>query len=168
MTRPRRPREFWPTPPRVAKPWPTTVLWRWRYELIVAVVLFLIGNLGTRSLGWMWTLGVLMLLVLTVCAMRRVRRSAAARIWCVATQHRLRTGLARAWVHDRRGRLPAVVWTSLTAHGEQILLWCPAGVTGQQVDDAAEVIRSACLAADVEVRAHLRYPQLVFVHVVRR
>lgn len=168
MIEPRESREYWPIPPPVIRPWPSTVMWRWRYELIVAALSFLLCYVGSRSLGWLRLVIVLVLVGLFIGVAAPVRRAATARIWCIATPHRVRTAMARSWVHDRRGRLPAVVWTSRTPQGEQVLLWCPVGVTSQHVAAAAEVIRSACLAASVEITVNPRYAPLVIVHIVRR
>jgi hypothetical protein len=99
---------------------------------------------------------------------RPLRRAFIRRCLCVVSQHRLRTGLAHAWVHNRRGRLPAILWTRPTPDGEAVLIWCPAGVSERQVRAATDVLCAACWAQSVWVSADPVRSHLVTVHVVRR
>lgn len=161
------PREYWPLPPRVAWPWPPTLVWRWRYEL--AAVAFG-GYLARRAaqtptyLLYLLPIAVALGIALAIPATRAILRQ---RWWCVLTQHRLRTGLARGWVHDRRGRLPALLWTRSTLDGECVLLWCPAGITAHHLIGAADVLQGACWARDLQIEPVGGYRHLVAVHVIR-
>ncbi|TQS40161.1 hypothetical protein [Cryptosporangium phraense] len=160
--------EFGPLPPSVATPLPTTVIWRWRYEL---------GLLASTSWGG-WTLihnlggGYAALLVgasvLITAAIRPTRRAVRRRLYWLATPHRIRLGMAQAWVHNRRGRLPTLLRTRMTGHGEEVLVWCPAGVSVEHLVAATDVLRSACWARDVRVTGNSRHSHLVTIEVVRR
>lgn len=160
--------EFGPLPPNVASPFPTTVLWRWRYELAAVVLLGAGGWVAVSTLGAAASAaacaGIALVVVMTGPIRRRVRR----RLCWLVTPHRVRLGLAQAWVHNRRGRLPVLLRTRMTDEGEAVLLWCPAGVSVEHVAASADVLCSACWAREVRVSVDPRRGQLVTVHVVRR
>jgi hypothetical protein len=161
----RGPREYWPVPPPVATPWPQTFLWRWRYEIGGAGLLGVLGWRSASSPALLLVAGVVLVIALAVPPVRRIL---VAQFWVVVVQHRLRSGFARAWVHDRRGRLPALLWTRRTRHGQRIVVWCPAGVTVRNLEDAAEVLQGACWASGLTVEPGGRYRHLAIVEVVRR
>jgi hypothetical protein len=140
-------------------------VWRWRYELGAAAVLGVLAWRSARDPA-LWLVAWVVLMV--AVAVPPVRRVLVAQFWVVVVQHRIRSGFARAWVHDRRGRLPALLWTRRTRLGERIVLWCPAGVTVRHLDDAAEVLQGACWAAGLTVEPSGRYRHLAIVDVVRR
>jgi hypothetical protein len=142
----------------VARPWPTTVLWRWRYELALAGVLVGLGLVRP------W-LGALAAAGLAACAAVPAVRSFG---WCVVTAHRVRTGCAEARIHSRHGRLPAVVRTRTVPDGQRVLLWCPAGVAVDDFRAARTQLAAACWAADVSAHADPRHAHLVELAVVRR
>jgi len=165
---PGEPPQYSPLPERVRRPLLTTVLWRWRYEVLLFLGISICGWYGYRT-----GTGVLMLLGaavvgVSVAAIPPLRRAVSAPVLCVVTAHRVRTGLAQAWVHNRSGRLPALLWTRPTPYGEAVMLWCPAGVCERHVEAAAAILRSACWARHITVTANARHRQLVTVHVVRR
>ena len=146
------------------RPNPLLVLWRWRWELgLVAAV---------AALGYYVAADVLLpaaAVVVALCAAVPVlRRLVRGRFWCVATQHRLRTGLHESDVRSWSGRTPAIVWTSATAVGERVWLVCPAGVDVARVAAAREELAAACWATDVAVDRHARYASVALVEVVRR
>jgi hypothetical protein len=146
-------------------PWPTTILYRYRVEVLLTVVAGLAVLAVRRSPALASTAIVLAVLALALPAGRvRLRR----RFWCTLTEHRLRTGLARARVHAPSGRLPSLVRTRPTPHGERVTLWCPAGLSAQDVRAARHLLLAACWARDLQVRSHPRHAHLVDVDVVRR
>lgn len=162
------PPQYSPLPDRVRRPWPTTVLWRWRYEVLLSLGISMCGWYGCRTLGILQTLLGVAVAAALVVAIPSLRRAVAEPVLCMVTAHRVRTGLAQAWVHNRNGRLPAIVWTRSTPSGEAVSLWCPAGVCERHVEAAAEVLRSACWARHITVTANPRHRHLVTVHVLRR
>lgn len=153
------------TPP--ARPHLLGLTWRWRYELMLLSGLPL-GIMGLiRAVGPSWAVLVLTVATTVLAGWPSVRRRLVAQAWCVVTQHRLRAGFTQAWIHNRRGRLPAVLWCAPKLYGEQLLLWCPAGITVEDFISARHVLASACYASDVEIAAHPRYSHLVILGVVR-
>jgi hypothetical protein len=146
------------------RPGPLLLGWRWRWELGVLAVVATVVYLVEPAL-LLATTGVVIALGAAVPALRRLGRQ---RFWCVATQHRLRTGLHESDVRSWSGRAPAIVWTSAAADGERVLLACPAGVDVARIDAARGELAAACWAVDVDVRPHLRYANLAVVEVVRR
>jgi len=160
--------EYGPLPPGVSAPLPSTVLWRWRYELLALTGFVAAGWLAADLLGAgsALALGLAVTAGAAVCA--PLRRAVIRRVLGVVTPHRIRVGLANAWVHNRRGRLPWILRTKVTDTGEAVLLWCPAGVSEEHITAAADVLCSACWARAVRVSADPRRRQLVTVHVIRR
>jgi hypothetical protein len=150
----------------VAAPWPTTVLWRWRYEVgLVAALATLVAAVAN---GFLWIAAMALAAAALAAALPAVRRRAVARTWCVISEHRLRSGCAQARIHSRQGRLPAVLLTRSRPYGEQVLLWCPAGTSAEDFLSARELLTAACWAIDVRARRDPRRAQLVTVDVVRR
>ncbi|WP_178379760.1 hypothetical protein [Cryptosporangium aurantiacum] len=155
-------------PGPVKRPLPTTIVWRWRYEVLVFLAISLAASVLIPAYGLAETLLPTGVSVALVAAVGPLRRAVVRWVLCVATEHRVRAGLAQAWVHNRRGRLPAIVRTRRTPYGEAVLLWCPAGICARHVRAAAPVLRAACWAQHVHVTADVRRAHLVTVHVVRR
>jgi hypothetical protein len=140
------------------------VLWRWRWELALVCAVAVLGHLVTPEV-LLPVAGVRIALCAAVPVLRRLVRD---RFWCVATQHRLRTGLHESDVRSWSGRMPAIVWTSAISDGEWLLLACPAGVDIARIAAARGELASACWAVAVDVHTHHRYANLAVVEVVRR
>ncbi len=150
-----------------ARPNPFLVLWRWRYELAIGAALPLLLAWLTATVGADATVAITSVMTTLLFEWPPARRRIVARAWCVITPHRFRLACARARVHTRGGRLPAVMRCARTSYGEQLLVWCPAGVTAADLHAARLVITSACLATDAQVVAHPTRRHLVFVAVIR-
>jgi hypothetical protein len=146
------------------RPGPVLLLWRWRWELgVVATGCWLAYAVPPHVL--LPAVGVIVASCVGLPALRQLVRG---RFWCVATQHRLRTGLRESDVRSWSGRMPAVVWTSARPHGEHVLLACPAGVDIARIAAARRELAGACWAVDVAVQPHPRYANLAAVDVLRR
>jgi hypothetical protein len=146
------------------RPGPLLLLWHWRWELVLVALAVALTQL-VRPEVLLPALGVT---VAACAAVPVLRRLAAARFWCVATQHLLRAGLRESDVRSWSGRMPAIVWTSARPHGERVLLACPPGVDVARIAAAHGELAAACWAVDVVVRPHRRYATLAVVEVVRR
>jgi hypothetical protein len=146
-------------PPARAYPW--TVVWRWRYELLAGCML------AAVCLVSLWSLAGLGLMAFGLWLLPGVGGQARDLLWVVVTPHRVRLGCVEAGVYSYRGRLPAVLRTRRAAYGEQVLLWCPAGTTGEDLAAATDVLRAACWAADVRVVPDPDRRQRVVLEVVR-
>jgi hypothetical protein len=105
--------------------------------------------------------------LIVLAAWPAARHRLAARTWCILTPHRLRAGCAQARIHTRRGRLPAILWCAPKVYGEQILIWCPAGVSAHDFLAARQVLATACYASKIEVATHSRYRHIVTLSVIR-
>ncbi|MFI5954643.1 hypothetical protein [Cryptosporangium sp. NPDC051539] len=166
---PGEPPQYSPLPPEVRRPLPTTVLWRWRYESVAVIGISTCGLLADHAGRLSETALVAAIGAAFIASTPPLRRAVASRVLCIVSAHRVRTGLAHAWVHNRYGRLPAILVTRPTDYGESVTLWCPAGVGQLQVSAAAGVLRDACWGAQhVQVTTDPRRRHLVTVHVVRR
>lgn len=153
-----------------ARPGVIGLLWRWRYEWGGAVVLAgsSIGiDVAAGPAGLVASAAVAGLGAAAAMSLPASRRSILARVRCVVVQHRVRTGLANAWVQTRRGKLPVIVRTVPRPFGERMLLLCRAGITASDVAAAREVLRVACWAADVRVIPDERRPHLVTIDIIR-
>ena len=83
------------------------------------------------------------------------------------TPHRVRAGCVNAWVQTRSGRLP-IIWSATpTDYGERLRLWCPAGITADDLIGASQVLAAACWAAEVRVATDARHAHLVTLAVIR-
>lgn len=154
------------TPPH--RPNAMVIMWRWRHE-IATVALLLLGGLAASEVIGLWpTVGAAIAVAATVALHRGSRRLVSARFWCVVTEHRLRRALVEAWCHTRRGRIPWIVWCAPASYGERVLLWCPAGVTVDDLIGVRGLFADACYAVDVVVARHDRWRHLAVVAVVRR
>jgi hypothetical protein len=145
--------------------------WHWRYELGLVTGLAAVGLASGYMLGAAWLIAIAVIgLVLLAggLAWPPSRRRLVARAWCVITPHRIRTGCAHAWIQTRNGRLPTVLYTTPTAFGERVTLWCRAGISHGDLEAARDVLRAACWAADVRVVASARYAHVVVLEVIRR
>ncbi len=144
------------------------VCWRWRYEiaLVVGGPLLVYGLVA--ALGPDWTQVVLLVNTTMLVMWPPARRRVVAQFWCMLTQHRLRTGFARTWLHTRDGRLPVILWCTPTEHGEKVTLWCPAGLTVADVTAHAEQLAAACYAIRIEAQVHPTHSHLIYLKVVRR
>ncbi|NRQ31952.1 hypothetical protein HII36_08875 [Nonomuraea sp. NN258] len=146
----------------IRRPHPLVVLWRWRYEAALLVLLVcLVAAAGTVSLA---AAAVPVAIVLWPQA----RSGAWGRIRCVVTAHRIRVGLVQAYVVSRHGKIPAVLWCAPAPFGERVWLWCRAGTTAGQVEQGREVIAAACWATEVLVHPSPSNPHRVLLDVVRQ
>jgi hypothetical protein len=151
----------------VARPNPLTVAWRWRYEITAASMSVITGAaLIARSGPW-WTLTITAGTIIAIAATPPARRWVAARVRVVVVQHRVRVGCKHAWIHSRDGKLPAILWTSARSYGERVILWCPPGVTGDDLIDASQLLAVACWATEVVVEPDPTRAYRVVLHVVR-
>lgn len=151
-----------------ARPLPTTVLWRWRYETAVLSGAPLLWWGTVRSIGGLAGLSAVTFVLAVFALLPPMRRWASAVLWTVVTPHRMRVGCVEAGVVSSRGKLPAVLFTLRKPYGERVYLWCPAGLGATDVASARPAIASACWASDVEFyEMPGSYPQLVAVDVIR-
>ncbi|MFB9319619.1 hypothetical protein [Cryptosporangium minutisporangium] len=159
----------WPARPVVARPLPTTVLWRWRYEGAAVAAVPLMWWASARAFGGLTGLSVVTALLAVVALVPPLRRWAFAEVWTVITPHRIRVACAEAGVVSPRGKLPAVLFTCRKPYGERVYLWCPDGIGAGDVAAARPAIASACWARDVDFfETSGQYPHLVVVEVVRQ
>ena len=154
-----------------ARPSLVLLAWRWRYEMamlagLLLTVVALVETLGLNGTILFAVTAVTIMLTVLIAWPAACHRL-TARAWCVLIPHRLRAGCAQARIHTRRGRLPAILWCAPKGYGEQVFIWCPAGVTIDDFAAARQLLATACYAAEIEVVTHPRYRNLVILRVVR-
>ncbi len=144
---------------------------RWRWEIaIVSAISAGIAAVTTWA-GTSTELAATAALAVTagVAATRReVRRFATTLAWCVITPHRIRTCFAQAWIYNRAGRIPAVLRATVMPFGERVVIWCPAGISSQDIHSACELLAVACWATEVTARRSRRLASVVYLDVIRR
>lgn len=152
----------------IAAPNPLVVVWRWRYEIVLASALSAALAAAIISFGAVPTVIAATVTALTVLCWPTARRFAVDRAWCIITPHRVRAGCVEGLIYSSRGKIPIILWTSHKAFGERVLLWCRAGTTIDDFVSARTVLTAACLAQDVAIFGDTRQTQLVTLDVIRR
>jgi hypothetical protein len=142
------------------------LLWRWRYEVTAAgattgLVIMLVTKLGGEG-------ATMSLATLAGLLSPPWPPWLTARLWCVVTPHRLRSGFVQARIQTRRGRLPVIVRTTPAPFGERVRLWCPAGISVEDFRSAREILRAACWARDVRIIRNEHQSHRVTLDVIRR
>ncbi|MEU4233053.1 hypothetical protein AB0F17_52925 [Nonomuraea sp. NPDC026600] len=150
----------------ISRPNPLVVLWRWRYEVTTVVCLPLLAYLIVTSFG---PISLAVVAVPAVIVLWPPARSGAwGRIRCVVTAHRIRVGLVEAYVVNRRGKIPVIVWCAPAPFGERVWVWCRAGTTPSAIGQGRDVIAAACWASEVVVRPRSGSPHWVLLEVIRQ
>lgn len=155
----------------VARPNPFVLGWRWRYEILLITGLaatFLLADRMAKAAGLIITAILMAALITLISLWPEGRRWLTARMWCVITPHRLRTGCAQGWIHSRAGKIPVVLLTRPAAFGERVRLWCRAGTSAEDLESATAQLAAACWAREITVTRSERFAQLVTVDVIRR
>lgn len=151
----------------VRRPNLLVVLWRWRWELMLAFGLPTeLSIIGIR-LGWAWALVAVGAILTIFTAWPGARYWLVAHARCVVTAHRVRTGCAQAWIQTRHGKLPIILLTGPQPYGERVYIWCRAGITLEDFEEAKGILRSACWASDIRVTSSSRYSHIVVLDVIR-
>jgi hypothetical protein len=148
-------------------PWPTTVIWRWRWELAGASSVSLLLSALWLATG-AWLLVVLPITISGLALFPRCRALLSNRVRGAVVQHRVRTGCAKFALHGRRGELPAILWTRVTPFGERLYVQCPPGLTLADFRSESRRLARACRSRSVRVRPHPRLVQVLVLDVVRR
>lgn len=153
---------------RIARPTMLAVGWRWRYEALLVIATTVGTCLLAHLVGWLGTCILTGVAAGSVILVPPLRAKAAAFAWWIVTPHRVRTGMAQAWVHSRDGKIPVVLRTSQQRYGERVHVWCRAGTSVEDFIWAQHLITAACWARDVRVSCSKRYPHVVILDIVRR
>jgi hypothetical protein len=148
------------------RPFPLTVVWRWRYELALTAAIAGAVTALLHILGTEW--GVITASALAAAFGPPWPAPAADLAWLVITPHRLRTGFSQARLRTAGGRLPVIMRTTRAPFGERVRVWCPAGISAEDLRSARPLLRAACWAADVRVTRDGQHAHIVTVDVIRR
>jgi hypothetical protein len=92
----------------------------------------------------------------------------AALGWHLITPHLLRSGLYQARIQNRDGARPVIVRITHERSGDRLRLWCPPGISAEDLYAARAVLRAACCAADVRIAQDELRSDMVTVDVIRR
>ncbi|MEW9532735.1 hypothetical protein [Microbispora sp. NPDC049125] len=153
----------------VARPGPLTLLWRWRYETALIAGGPAVVVLSVRTVDPAFTVTTGAVVCVIVIVWPQARREVESRLWCVVTPHRVRKACAEAMIVTRRGKLPVILRTRPEPFGERLWIWCRAGISPRDLEQAHDVIAAACwLAREVRVTRHPHRASLVVLNVIRR
>jgi hypothetical protein len=143
-----------------------TILWWWRWE--AGIILGLSSGLTSliSRFGWL-TVPIVLGLAVTLAGWPETRQWLLAHIRCIITAHRVRTGCAQAWIQTRTGKLPMILLTRPEHYGERVYIWCPAGISAQDFEDAAGILSATCWATGICVTVSPRYVHIVIIDVMR-
>src|SRR5712692_3035582 len=150
---------------------PLGFLWRWRYELALAlglpaIVIALTSAFGRT--GALAAVATVALIAVAVVLLPPVRHRFVMLALRITTPHRLRSGFAHARIQSRSGRLPFVVRTTSQPFGERVFVWCPSGVSAEDLYSARALLEAASWASHVRIARDARYSHLVIVDVIRQ
>jgi len=151
----------------LSRPNPLVVAWRWRYELALAVGVPLLLRGLVLPIGAWRAVAATTAVAAVLLAWPAARRLLVARVRCIVTPHRVRTGCAEAHIQTRAGKLPIILWTSPVPLGERVLVWCRSGTAAEDFEGARRQLRTACWARDVIVTRSPGRAHLVTVTVIR-
>ncbi len=151
----------------VRRPNIMVLIWRWRWELMLCAGLPAGVVVIGIQLGWVWPLAMLGVVGGTFTASPDARYWLITHARCIITAHRIRTGCAQAWIQTRYGKLPITLLTTPRPYGERAYIWCPAGISVEDFEEARDLLRSACWASDINVMSSRRYSHIVVLDVIR-
>ena len=143
------------------------LIWRWRWELILGAGLPAGVVLVGTHLSWVWPVAMLGVVGGTFTASPAARNWLITHVRCIITTHRIRTGCAQAWIQTRYGKLPIILLTTPRPYGERAYIWCPAGISLEDFEEARDLLRSACWASDIKIMSSSRYSHIVVMDVIR-
>jgi hypothetical protein len=150
--------------------WPTTVVWRFRYEILGfatlgALMISMVDRLGVAPAS-----AILFLCLSGGASIPPVRRVVVLAFWHVAVPHRIRSVCVTFGVLTAKGRVPAILRTRTRATGHDVTIWCRVGTSWADFPDLRRHLADACWADDVEVRPHRwrrRHLPLMILHISR-
>ncbi len=144
------------------------VIWRFRTEIFTVLTAGIGGWLLARSISLAGVLSVAIPLLAFTLIHPVSRRFLIRRIWCIASRHRLQKVFFETRMHTRSGRLSLILRIHPTQVGEQVLIWCRAGICFEDFEAHTGEIAAACYAREARVERSKRWAQLVTVDIVRR
>jgi hypothetical protein len=142
------------------------LIWAWRKELVLAAGVAVLFLAVVRTSGIVWAV---IGLSAAIGALSPPWSAQLKAFGCLlVTPHRLRTGLHHARIQNRSGVRPFIIRVTSEPFGERVRLWCPAGISAEDLHAERDVLRAACWAADVRVFRDEQRSHLVTVDVIRR
>lgn len=151
---------------QVSRPNPLTIAWRWRWELVLAAGLPTALVFLVRAVGWASAASLAGALTATIAIVPEARRWVLAHLRAIVVAHRVRTGCAQSWVHNRSGRLPLLLLCRPAPFGVRAWLWCRAGTSAEDFCRVRTLLESACWASKIRILRHQRYAQIVILEII--
>jgi hypothetical protein len=143
-------------------------VWRWRTEMITAMLLAYSAGALDAMIGLAGVLAVAGGSLAGCGLVPCNRRFVVRRFWCVVTRHRLQTVFWELRFHTRAFRLPLVLWVRPTPVGERAWVLLRAGLCPADFGNSTDEIATACSVRDCRVTGSRRMKSLVTIDVIRR
>ncbi|MCW2890496.1 MAG: hypothetical protein JWL58_7358 [Streptosporangiaceae bacterium] len=153
---------------RPATPSLLTVVWRWRYEIVLVLGVPTGLICVSRLVGPSPTAVAVTAILLSVVIWPGGVRASTDRIWCMITAHRIRVGFTETLIITLHGKIPIVLMVRAQPFGERVFVWCRGTLTPADMAEARERLAAACWATDVRVGQSLKHPNIAILDVVRR
>jgi hypothetical protein len=152
---------------RPAKAWLTTLVWRCRYELVMAggataAMIRLVDAVGPHR-----TVAITLVAVLGGGSVPRVRQASGLVWWHVVTPHLFRHACGDLGIVNSRGRVPALLRTRTRHEAQYLTVWCWASASVIDLHKARDELATGMHAQAVSVHRHRRYGQIAVVTVIR-
>ena len=144
------------------------IVWRWAFELVVAVVLVVAYRRLTVHMPHWVAATVLLGPVALTLVIPWSRRQLVGWLWCTVTRHRLRALFVAVNVTNGHGKLPWLLLVRPTPVGERALCLMVAGLSVNDLADRTESIAATCWARESRVARSVRFAPLIWIDVVRR
>jgi hypothetical protein len=143
-----------------------TIVWHWRKELAILALLTVLGIAVAETFGYPWLIAGLS--IMAGAFSPPWSQQFRAWLWYLFTPHLLRSGMLHARLQNLHGQQPLIVRVTREVFGERVLLRCPPGVCAEDIEDARNILRAACHAADIWVTRDELRSHLVTVDVIRQ
>jgi hypothetical protein len=114
---------------------------RWRKELALLVCVVILSIAVVRTLGIACATLSLSIMIGVFWPLRSEWLTAF--VWQLITPHLLRSGLYHAGIYNKSGRRPVIVRVTREPFGERFRLWCPAGVSADDLYSVRAVLIAA-------------------------
>ncbi len=127
------------------------IAWRWRTEIALGLVVFVVWARLAGYVGPLWSLAIEGVFFGALFAIGSTRGFVVRHWWCGVTRHRLRACFVQLKAENRTGRLPFILWVRPTPVGEKATVILRAGQSVDQIAAAANTIAASCWAREFRV-----------------
>jgi hypothetical protein len=148
--------------------WPTTRLWRVRYELLLVLEAAAVVVVLNRQFGAALTTSIVCVAVGAGFSVPPLREAIILLWWHVVTPHQIRRSCVEAGIYNRKGRLPLILRTRTRRFDQIVTVYCVPGTSPEDFAECLPLFRTACWAEAIQLQRHPRGEPFLHIRVVRR